>query len=59
LAVKLGIFKIFSRIAHQNRLKCSKTLHGEDLPYCTTVLLMRHYRHVSQKLQTKKERQAA
>jgi hypothetical protein len=48
----------FSRKAIQKCRKCSKNLHGEDLPYCTTVLLMRHDRHVSQKLQTKKERQA-
>jgi hypothetical protein len=56
--VKLGIFKIFSRMAIQNRLNCPKTLHGEDLPYCTTVFLMRHDRYVFKKLQTKKERQA-
>jgi hypothetical protein len=57
--VKLRIFKIFSLIAIQKCRKYPKTLHGEDLPCCTTVFLMRHYRHVYKKLQTQKERQAA
>jgi hypothetical protein len=58
LAVKLEILKIFSRMAIQKCRKYFKILPGEDLPYCTTVFLMRHYRYVFMKLQTKKERQA-